>query len=458
MAKYGFVIAGTHSGCGKTTMSLALMAYFTHRGFSVQPFKVGPDFIDPGLHGKITGRISRNLDGWMLTKSYNTSVFEWASSDSDIAIVEGVMGVYDGFDGKTESGSTAQMAKWINLPVILVIDARSMARSVAALVHGFTSFDPKVRWAGIILNRVGSEKHFRYLRDALLDISRNIPILGWIPVECQITLPERHLGLITAEEGKIDRKWIQTASSLVEQFIDVDLLLERSRIRVPDKPIENPFRMQSEVFFNVTVGIPRDAAFCFYYMDNIDIMKETGARIVEFSPLKGEIPPDNVDALYLGGGYPEVHVEKLSGNYKFFEAIRSLASRGTPIYAECGGLMTLGKYIRTLDGKKWPMAGILPFGVKMLNRRKALGYVEVKIVKNCILGSAGSVVRGHEFHYSDICADGNDIELVFELYKGDLRLQLEGYARGNTLASYVHQHWGSNPYVALNFLRSAFGA
>ncbi len=457
MAKYGFVIAGTHSGCGKTTISLALMSYFTCRKLSVQPFKVGPDFIDPGLHRKITGRTSRNLDGWMLTRSYNTKLFKWASSSADVAIVEGVMGIYDGFDGKTESGSTAQMAKWMNLPVVLVVDARSMARSVAALVHGFTSFDTEVKWGGIILNRVGSKKHFEYLRDALLSISRDIPILGWIPIEAQITLPERHLGLITAEEGNLDERWMNTASSLVEQFISVDLLLDRTRMNEPEQPVKSPFKLQSEDSFNVTVGIPKDAAFCFYYADNIDILKEAGAKIVEFSPLKGEVPPDDVNALYLGGGYPEVHAEGLSRNLAFFEAVRELASRNIPIYAECGGLMSLGRYIKTLDGNKWPMAGILPFGIEMLNRRRALGYVEVKLIKDCIVGSEGDTVRGHEFHYSDICTDVSNVELVFELYKGDLKLQREGYAVGNTLASYVHQHWGSNPEFALNLLRSASG-
>ncbi len=456
MAKYGFVVAGTHSGCGKTTVSLGLMAYFAERGYSVQAFKVGPDFIDPGLHRLITGRNSFNLDGWMLTKEYNVNLFKWASHNSDVAIVEGVMGMYDGFDGKTEDGSTAQIAKWADIPVLLVVDARSMARSVAALIHGFVSFDSRIKWAGVVFNRVGSEKHFEYLRDALSVLPYDLPVLGWLPAEREVTLPERHLGLITAEESGIDMAWKTKIASLMERFVDVKLLLEKSKIVDSLNAFKNPFDTGATLPKSSTIAIPRDAAFCFYYEDNLLMLKNAGAKVVEFSPIKGEIPPDDTDAIYIGGGYPELHGEILSENQSFLRFLRERARSSTPIYAECGGLMFLSQYIKTTDGELWPMAGILPFGVRMLKRRRALGYSKVRFIKDCLLGPSGTVVKGHEFHYSDLYNCENDVELVFEVSKGESGdTRLEGFRLGSVLASYIHQHWGSNPEIAVNFLRNA---
>lgn len=452
-----FVIAGTHSGSGKTTIALALMAFFTVKGFKVQPYKVGPDFIDPGLHTIITGRSSRNLDGWMLTKDYNISLFSWISRDADMAIVEGVMGIYDGFDGKSEDGSTAQMAKWLGLPVILVIDARSMARSVAALVHGFTTFDPGISWGGIILNRVAGEGHFEYLKDALSSSLPHLPILGWIPRDDSITLPERHLGLVTADETPLDKDWIGRATALVEKHIDIEALLARTTVR--KNPSSCPFTSepQSDVHPNtpVTIAIARDAAFCFYYEDNLEFLRTLGARLMFFSPLAGETIPSGCDALILWGGYPEMHAEQLAANKTFLEDIRSSFQSGIPIYAECGGLMALSRFIEDWHGKKWSMAGILPFGTRMLKRRKALGYVEVELLRNSILGNVGTTVRGHEFHYSEICDEEKNPELdtIYRVSrrKGD-EGRKEGYAVGNAVASYVHQHWGSNPEVPRNIV------
>lgn len=455
-----FVIAGTHSGSGKTTISLALMAFFTAKGFRVQPYKVGPDFIDPGLHSRITGRVSRNLDGWMLSRAYNLSLFSWTSRNADIAIVEGVMGIYDGFDGKSEAGSTAQMAKWLGLPVILVVDARSMARSVAALVHGFTTFDPDVLWAGVILNRVAGEGHFNYLKEALSTSLPQIPILGWIPTDNSLTLPERHLGLVTAQESPIDKVWTEKATALVEKYIDTENLLKKTQISLLTHP--SPFEdLSSEKFpkLNVSVAVAKDAAFCFYYEDNLDFLRSYGAEIVFFSPLSGETIPPGVDSVILWGGYPEMHLEALTSNRAFFEDLKSYFQRGIPIYAECGGLMTLSRFIEDWEGFRWTMAEILPFGTRMLKRRKALGYVEVKLAKDFILGPSGTVVRGHEFHYSEICdiKPNERLETVYKVSRkkaGDS--WDEGYSVGNVLASYVHQHWGSNPDVPRNFVDFVF--
>ncbi|MBW1974097.1 MAG: cobyrinate a,c-diamide synthase [Deltaproteobacteria bacterium] len=467
MVDYGFVIAGTHSGCGKTTLSLALMAYLSELGMKVQPFKVGPDFIDPGLHELVTGVRSRNLDGWMLTQSYNTALFGWASREKDVAIVEGVMGIYDGFDGKSEAGSTAQMAKWLDLPVVLVVDCRSMARSVAALVHGFVDFDKDLRWVGIVLNRVGSEKHYEYLKEALAPMSDKIPVLGWIPAERELTLPERHLGLVTAEETPLDAFWKERALKLIENHIDVQMLLRRSILTgagtvrfVPEKPWANIIEYGR--IENVNIAVPRDSAFCFYYADNLDILKDCGAELVEFSPLAGETIPYEASALYVGGGYPEVHADKLVQNRSFFERIRAMAVQGCPIYAECGGLMILSKYIKTKKGNdevSFSMAGLFPFGVRMLPRRRALGYVVVRFLEDCILGGRNQTVRGHEFHYSDVEGEIGGVKRVFEVKKNERELaRMEGYSIGQVLASYVHQHWGSNPHVPVTFLQKARAA
>lgn len=452
-----FVIAGTHSGSGKTTVTLALMAFFTAKGLKVQPYKVGPDFIDPGLHTRITGRVSRNLDGWMLTKDYNISLFSWASRDADMAIVEGVMGIYDGFGGKSEDGSTAQMAKWLGIPVILVIDAKSMARSVAALVHGFTTFDPGVNWGGIILNRVAGEGHFEYLRDALVSSLPHIPILGWIPRDDHISLPERHLGLVTVEESPLDREWINRAAEIVSKHIDIEKLISTTTVRTSPSSSPFSFELQSDSGCNapVNIAIARDAAFCFYYEDNLDFLRTFGARLSFFSPLAGEtIPPDS-DAVILWGGYPEMHIEKLTANKKFLEDLGRCFQDGIPIYAECGGLMTLSRFIEDWNGKKWPMAGILPFGTRMLKRRKALGYVEVELTERSMLGDEGTTIRGHEFHYSEICEEDkvSRLDTIYKVSrrKGDTPRR-EGYAVGNSIASYVHQHWGSNPHVPGNIV------
>ncbi len=456
MNKHAFMVAGTHSGVGKTTLSLALMAYFKSKGFIVQPFKVGPDFIDPGLHTLVTGRSSRNLDGWMLSEEYNKRLFNWASLGADVSIVEAVMGFYDGYDGISESGSSAQMAKWLDIPVVLVIDAKSMARSVAAIVYGFTRFSKGITWAGVILNRVGSYDHFRYLEDAISYNFPDIPILGWIPYEKELTLPERHLGLVTAEETSLGKEWIEKATEIVEKFIKVELLLEKTLAFFP-KVSPSPFGDLDREPIRVTVAVPKDAAFCFYYQDNLDLLEHFGASLAFFSPLAGETIPADARILYIGGGYPEVHAGALSANQKFLKDLKLFAMKGFPIYAECGGLMVLSQFIEDLEGKRWPMAKIMPFGTKMLGRRRALGYVEVVFEKDFFLGSRETIVKGHEFHYSDLCWDGEEkkVERVYRVFRrrgGEGRY--EGFLLEKTLSSYVHQHWGSNINIAYNFCLS----
>jgi len=453
--KYAFVVAGTHSGCGKTTVCLALMAAFRARGLKVQPFKIGPDFIDPGLHTQIAGLESRNLDGWMLSRGYNHDLFQRLLSSADLALVEGVMGLYDGYDGISEAGSSAQMAKWLNLPVVLIIDARSMARSAAALVYGFKHFDPDLKLAGVVFNRIGGQGHLEYLRQAMSANLPEISVLGGIPREDSISIPERHLGLMTADEFELNQQWQERLIGLVERNLELDLLLQKAGFSLPVSfRVEQVFRSESSA--PPTIAVARDAAFCFYYPDNLELLRRAGAQVEFFSPLAGETFPEETAGLYLGGGYPELFAEQLSRQGKFFKDIRLAVARKMPVYAECGGLMALSRSIQTIEGKTHAMAGVLPFSTRMLSKRKALGYTEVLLHHSCHLGQPGLRVRGHEFHYSEIMdfTKRSSLSCAYELSRRNHSLmRLEGYTLGSVLASYIHLHWGSSPEVADNFVR-----
>lgn len=452
--KHGFLVAGTHSGCGKTTISLGLLAALRDRGLRVQPFKVGPDFIDPGLHAQIAGCASRNLDGWMLSRAYNSELFRRLSADCDAAVVEGVMGLFDGYEGGSESGSSAEMSKWLKIPVILVVDARSMARSVAAVIYGFRNFDAELDVCGLIFNRIGGEAHLEYLKEAVGPCFPDLAIFGGIPKEEQVAIPERHLGLVTADEMNLDREWQEKLAKLIEHCLDLDLLLEKTQCRL-EPPVHGALCFSDASQEQIAIGVARDSAFCFYYPDNFELLEAAGARLHFFSPVEGESFPEDCSGLYLGGGYPEIFAKAISGNTKFLQAIRDRADRKMPIYAECGGLMTLGCFIDSLEGKRFPMAGVLPFGTRMLSRRKALGYTEVFLRRDCLLGNEGTSIRGHEFHYSEITElrETDELKFAYELHKRKHEApRMEGYGVGSVLASYIHLHWGSAPGAALSFV------
>ena len=453
MDKYAFVVGGTHSGCGKTTISLGLMAALKRQGVRVQGFKVGPDFIDPGLHRLISGKQSYNLDGWMLAPEYNISRFQELVRKTDIAVIEGVMGIYDGYDGISERGSTAEIAKWLGLPVVLVVDARSMARSIAALIRGFMDFDKDIRFAGVILNRIGGKGHLSLLKEAVHNHLPDLTILGGIPRHDNISLPERHLGLVTADELQLPPRFLEELADLVDQNLDWVALKTQTRYNNYFGNISHP---KVEKGPPVTIAVARDEAFCFYYPDNLELLEKCGAKIRFFSPLKGENIPEDAGAVYLGGGYPEVHAPALSRNRELFDHLRYLAEKGLPIYAECGGLMVLGRYIETTAGKRYSMAGILPFATKMLTNLVALGYTEVQLRKDCLLGKAGTIIRGHEFHYSEIVEMDGEMDLAYKLQtRKSRKSRLEGYSLGSVLASYVHLHWGSNPRAAASLVNHA---
>ncbi len=439
----GLVVAGTQSGAGKTTLTLGLMAAWLRRGIAVQPFKVGPDFIDPGHHARAAGRPSYNLDGWMMPREENLRIFHTHTRAAAVAVVEGVMGMFDGYDGKTEAGSTAQMAKWLGLPVVLLVDARSMARSAAALVHGFATFDPEISLAGVIFNRVGSPTHLDYLRQALEQAGK-VRCFGGLPRETELAIPERHLGLVTTEDHPLEGAYLEGLADLVEKHLDLDGLLAS----LPPVPLGETSAAACPPPA-IRLGVARDRAFCFYYPDNLEWLANFGAEIIPFSPLDDQDLPAGLHGLYLGGGYPELFARQLSANLPMLQAIRAQAEAGLPIYAECGGLMYLCREISDLEGGCHAMAGVLPFVVRMLPRLKALGYREVTLAADGLLGPAGTRARGHEFHYSEIISAPAEFPRLYQLTarRGGAPVQ-EGYTVNRVLASYVHLHFGSNPEVA----------
>jgi cobyrinic acid a,c-diamide synthase len=444
-------IAGTHSGVGKTSIATALMAAFTRRGLRVQPFKIGPDFIDPGFHRVACERPSRNLDGWMLSRETNLEILAQASADADIAIIEGVMGLFDGSEATTPTGSTAEMAKWLGSPVLLVIDASAMAGSAAALVCGFEDFDPDLPLAGVVCDRVGGAGHANLLREAILRHCRARP-LGFLPHEDKIALPERHLGLVMASEI-LSRDRLTEMANWIETNVDIDglLTIAREESRPLESPRQSPPRLRTGP--RARIGIARDAAFCFYYEDNLDLLKESGGDLVEFSPISDDALPLDLDGLYLGGGYPEIHASQLSTNRTMRDSILRFSKSGAPVYAECGGFIYLTEAIVDSDGREYPMAGLFPTRVRMQKQLAAIAYVDLEAPEDALWLRAGQRLRGHEFHYSILDGMPESVRRCLRLRSGD-KIRKEGYTIGSVLAGYSHLHFRSSPNFASRFVNA----
>jgi cobyrinic acid a,c-diamide synthase len=457
------VIAGTHSGVGKTTVTLAILAALKARGRQVQPFKAGPDFIDPSHHSAATGRLSRNLDGWMLGESINREIFARAAVDADISIIEGMMGLFDGSSPVNEIGSTAELAKQLNAPVLLVIDGSAMARSAAAMVLGYATFDPGLRVVGVLFNRVSSEGHYKLLKDAV-EQETNVVAVGYLRPDPAVTVFDRHLGLVTAMEQGTGELYGRLAKA-AEETVDLDRIegLARSAGDFPPLCKGRPGGVESSTSpspslqrrgkAGVRVGVAFDRAFCFYYPDNLELLEAEGAELVKFSPMNDQTLPD-VDMLYLGGGYPELHGERLAGNVAMRTAIRQFAERGGTIYAECGGMMYLTSAIRDFAGQSHEMVGLFSAETVMRKPGLTLGYRTMELAQECILGVSGTVARGHEFHYSTLVPKGRlDYACALRDAKG-LSTGQDGLIAGNTTALYTHLHFASQPKIAKSLVAS----
>jgi cobyrinic acid a,c-diamide synthase len=470
------VIAGTSSGVGKTTVAVGLLAALRRRGLRVQPFKVGPDYIDPSHHTAAAGVPSRNLDSWMVPRDALQELFVRACADVDLAVIEGVMGLFDGFSGLDEAGSTAEIAKLLDAPVLLVMDAGRMARSAAAMASGYARFDPDLRVAGFLLNNVAGEKHYALVREAIeaAGVGR---VFGYLPRDPELDLPERHLGLIPAPERPISAGYFETLADLIESHVDLDGLLRaagsqlsaisyqssvtgrNSEPRTQNPEPDAARSTQHAALFppapvsrRAVIAVARDEAFNFYYQDNLDLLEAHGAELVYFSPLRDRTLPDDAGAVYLGGGFPEMHAAELAGNRPLLEAVRRAVEDGIPVYGECGGLMYLSEGIVDGDGTRYPMVGAVPGWCSMERKRLHLGYVEVRSKVATPLGPAGFVARGHEFHYS--LWDGFDPSTgAYSVLNQDGRP--EGFARANLLASFVHIHFAANPNLAPGFVAAA---
>jgi cobyrinic acid a,c-diamide synthase len=448
------VIGATESGAGKTSLTLALVAALRRRGTRVQTFKVGPDFLDPSYLAIASGRPCYNLDGWMMGREYVEKLVARATADADIAVIEGVMGLFDGADPDSLEGSTAEIAAWLKAPVILVADVYGMARSLAAVVKGFAAFDRKVRVSGVVANHCGSVRHGILLAEAL-QASRLPPMVAAIPRGALPELPSRHLGLVTADARNLPPQALEAMADAFEHYSTLSEIVNMAR-SAPLLYVETPERRN--LVERARLGVACDAAFHFYYRDLLDDLEDAGCSIVHFSPVADRKLPEGLDALYLGGGYPEETAAELSANEPMLAAVRGFAASGRPVYAECGGLMYLCREMETVDGKRYPMAGLIPAGTKMHAGLQALSYVTVTLREDSLWGLAGDSVRGHEFHHSTLTANPAGVEgwrPVYSMKKRWLDAPVEeGFQKGNVLASYAHLHLASRPEALESFIRS----
>jgi cobyrinic acid a,c-diamide synthase len=418
------IIAGTHSGCGKTTIASGIMAALTARGIKVQPFKVGPDFIDPSHHTQICGRPSRNLDPFMMGERGCIETFLRATEGSDIAIIEGVMGMYDGVDG-SDLASTAHVARILKAPVVLVVDAKGMSRSVHALIDGYRRYDPSISIAGVVFNRIGSPRH-----RTMIERSLDIPSFGMIPRKEDLAVKSRHLGLMMAHESGA----MADFGNIIEAHADLDALIA-SAAGAPS--LKKGKQSKDSIQCTRTpIGVALDDAFCFYYQDNLDLLRRSGAELVFFSPLTDPLP--DVNAVYLGGGYPELHLPALASS-RCRKDVKKAIDSGMPLYAECGGLMYLVKEVTT--DKTYKMCGVLPATAEMTKNIQALGYVKGKSIRNNSYLPAGEQIAGHEFHYSRIEPE-RDAHYAMQLSRGKgIDSGYDGMVSQNALGCYTHAYF-----------------
>lgn len=460
------IIAGERSGAGKTTITLALLAGLQKYSQSIQSFKVGPDYIDPMFHQYITDRAARNLDPILTTENYVRSCFHRHSQAAEYALVEGVMGLFDGvitnsqlptrgslggypYNSQLPTASTAHIAHLLDLPIALVVDCSKMSYSVAAIVHGYRSLHPELKFAGVFLNRVGSDRHLELLENALEPLS--IPILGVLRRHEEITIPDRHLGLIpTMELPELDSV-IRRLADLAANNFNWELLLPQLRVeRTGQKYTDNREPIATNA--KIPIAVARDRAFNFYYQDNLDLLVEAGAELIYWSPLAENLPP-GVRGLYFGGGFPEVFAAELAENLGAREAVATAIRAGIPTYAECGGLMYLCQHIIDFEGKSHPMLGILP-AIATMERRLTLGYRQATVLASTPLLTQGMQIRGHEFHRSSLTTTRDRPLYQLQNYARQPQISTEGWYDYNLHASYLHIHFGQDLGIPQQFIQT----
>ena len=438
------VVAATQSGAGKTTIVTGLLAALRQQGLQVQSFKAGPDYIDPGYHALASGRPAHNLDSWLTAPEILPEILATEAAGADIAIIEGVMGLYDG--GRQGISSTAEIAKILKAPVLLVIDAKSMGASAAAIALGFREYDKDVNLAGVIINRLGSDTHEAMVREAMAKI--NMPVYGALRRDDGLSMPERHLGLVPVEENQ-ERAVVAHMGEVVAKSADLDKIIALARSAAP-LPHADTLPLTSGQY-NCRIGVAKDEAFSFYYPASLKVLERLGAEIVTFSPLHDhEVPP--VDGLLIGGGFPEMFAAQLAANTAMRQALYGLAQKGMPILAECGGYMYMKESLQDFAGNSHAMVGALPGRTEMTAKLQMVGYVEAELTADSVLGGKGEKIRGHEFHFSQEQAPAEETAaFIFRKLRNNTKYPA-GRRFKNVLGSYLHLHFAGCPQAAVNFV------
>ncbi|PSB02513.1 cobyrinate a,c-diamide synthase [Merismopedia glauca] len=444
------VIAGERSGAGKTTVTLALLAALRRRSQEVQSFKVGPDYIDPMFHSHVTGKPCRNLDPVLTSEAYVRQCFARNIQNAEYALIEGVMGLFDGASGTDDYGSTAHMARLLDLPVLLILNCSSLSRSIAAIAHGYRTFDPRINVAGVILNRVGSDRHLELLQSALEPLQ--LPIFGVLRRQDEISIPDRHLGLIPTGELNNLKPIIDRLAYLGETCFDWAKLLPLLTTLPQLSPIGDGAQRIAPLRATPRIAIARDSAFNFYYADNLELFEQMGAELIEWSPLEDSSFPKGVQGLYFGGGFPEVFAAQLTENQTARQAVQAAIKTEIPTYAECGGLMYLCEEIVDFAGKSYPMVGVLPT-TAMMGKRLTLGYRQATATQDSPLVKKGDRFWGHEFHRSTLTNESPTPLLNLKGYNSQISLRSEGWQCDRVHASYTHVHFGAQPQLLERFLR-----
>lgn len=458
------IIAGERSGVGKTTVTLAILAFLAEKGLKVQSFKVGPDYIDPMFHSAITARPCRNLDPILTSPTYIESSFTRHSQDTDYSLIEGVMGLYDGVESEklgaiadvcpSYYASTAHIARILNLPILLVIDCSHLSGSVAAIVHGYRTLDPQLNLAGVILNRVGSDRHLSLLKEALEPL--NVEILGVLKRQEKITIPDRHLGLIPTAELPQIQDIFKKLAHLAAHCFNWDTLFPLLKNKVIAKGYSLTENQKSieplkeDKNKTLKIAVAQDAAFSFYYADNLDILQELGLELIPWSPITDKNLPPDIQGIYFGGGFPEIFAPQLAENQTMRESVRQAIISGIPTYAECGGLMYLCEHLTDLQKKTWPMVGILPTST-IMDKKLTLGYRQATALENSLFLKQGEIIWGHEFHRSRQITDSASPLYTLKGLSSQTQMYREGWNIYNLHASYLHLHFGGYPILGQKF-------